>query len=485
MEVDQYILEECLGKGSFGEVYLTKMKNDDKKILATKKLERKQIEGTEALKYLKNEIQILQKLDHPNIVKFESIKKTKEHFFIIMEYCNGGELSKALKQYKKKYGNPFSEEIVQHFMRQIIGAFKYIHGKKIIHRDIKLENILINYETEKDKEEINVMKATPKIIDFGFARRMSKTGLVHSTLGSPINMDPIILKKLTSNSKKTRQLGYDQKADIWSLGTICYEMLIGKYAFNADDMSELVDKIEKGTYTVPTHLSREVVSFLNSMLQYDPKNRLSCKQLAKHPFLTKNVKDFQPIDLQKVSGDVDKKGLKINVKENKSIWSIFNPEDEEKLMKIDEKIEEEDDEGKEEEDNNNEEMMMPNNELNNNINMVFGEDPIYQQGMNNEQYMMYYNDMNNNMNNNANYGPYLPYGYQIPGNPDMQMMPQQGIPGMGMQMPGMQNMQNFQAMEQGMENMNIGQGMQPGIIRKESNNPNDYCFSGGIFNEQK
>ena len=98
MEVDQYILEKCLGKGSFGEVYLTKVKDDDKKVLATKKLERKKIEGTEALKYLKNEIQILQKLDHPNIVKFESIKKTKEHFFIIMEYCNGGELSKALKQ---------------------------------------------------------------------------------------------------------------------------------------------------------------------------------------------------------------------------------------------------------------------------------------------------------------------------------------------------------------------------------------------------
>ena len=155
------------------------------------------------------------------------------------------------------------------------------------------------------------MKATPKIIDFGFSRRMSKSGLVYSTLGSPINMDPIILKKLNSPIQKVRQLGYDQKADIWSLGTICYEMLIGKNAFSAEDMTELIDKIEKGTYTVPTHLSREVVSFLNGMLQYDSKKRLSTKQLAKHPFLTNNVKDFHSIDLKEVSKHVDKKGLKI------------------------------------------------------------------------------------------------------------------------------------------------------------------------------
>ena len=72
-------------------------------------------------------------------------------------------------------------------------------------------------------------------------------------------MDPIILKKLYSNSKKARQFGYDQKADIWSLGTICYEMLIGKSAFDAEDMDELAQKIEDGTYIVPTNLSKELI----------------------------------------------------------------------------------------------------------------------------------------------------------------------------------------------------------------------------------
>jgi serine/threonine protein kinase len=334
MIVDNLILEKCLGKGSFGEVFLTKVKGDDSKKYATKKLDREQIENTEAIKYLKNEITILHNLQHPNIVKFVDIKKTKKHYYIVMEYCNGGELSKALEEYQEKFGKPFSQEIVQHFMRQIISAFKYIHGLKIIHRDVKLDNVLLNFESEKDKEDLNLMKATAKIIDFGFACQVSKKGLVYSTLGSPINMDPLLLKKLNSKSKKARQLGYDQKADVWSLGTICYEMLIGKSAFDAEDMDELIEKIEDGTYTVPTNLSKEIISFINGMLQYEAVKRLNCEQLSQHPFLTKEIKDFQSIDMKKVSKKLGKSGLKINVKNNKSIWAIFNADDEQKLMNI-------------------------------------------------------------------------------------------------------------------------------------------------------
>ena len=333
MIVDNLILEKCIGKGSFGEVYLTTKKGDTKRY-ATKKFERDQIEGSEAMKYLKNEILILQHLKHPNIVKFDDVKKTKKHFYIVMEFCNGGELSKALEKYQSKYGKPFSQEIVQHLMRQIIDAFRYIHSQKVIHRDIKLDNILLNYETEKDKEDLNLMKATAKIIDFGFACKISKSGLQYSTLGSPINMDPIILKKLNSSGRKARQLGYDQKADIWSLGTICYEMLIGKSAFDAEDMDDLVSKIEEGTYSVPTTLSKEVISFLNGMLQYDSNQRLNTEQLYKHAFLTKNVNEFHKIDMKKVSKKIDHNGLKINVKKNKSIWAIFNADDEDKLTKI-------------------------------------------------------------------------------------------------------------------------------------------------------
>jgi serine/threonine-protein kinase ULK/ATG1 len=334
MIVDNLTLEKCLGKGAFGEVYLTTKKGVENKKFATKKFEREEIEQGEAMKYLKNEIIILQYLNHPNIVKFEEVKKTKKHFYIVMEFCNGGELSKALEKYQEKYGKPFPEEIVQHFMRQIVDAFKYMHERKIIHRDVKLDNILLNYDNEEDKKNMNLMKAQVKIIDFGFACKISKAGLQYTALGSPINMDPLILKKINSSSKKARQLGYNQKADIWSIGTICYEMLIGKSAFDAEDMDELVSKIEDGSYTIPTNLSSEVISFLNGMLQYDSSRRLSADQLSRHAFLTKNVQDFKPIDLKKVEKKVDSKGLKINVKKNSSIWSIFNAEDEDKLANI-------------------------------------------------------------------------------------------------------------------------------------------------------
>ena len=328
MIVDNLTLEKCLGKGAFGEVYLISRKGDDKKKYATKKIDREEVEKGEGIKYLKNEIIILQYLRHPNIVRFEEVKKTKKHYYIVMEYCNGGELSKALEKYIEKYGKPFSEEIVQHLMRQIIDAFKFMHERKIIHRDVKLDNILLNYETEEDKKNLNLMKAQVKIIDFGFSCKIDKSGLQFTALGSPINMDPIILKKLNSSSKKERQLGYNQKADIWSLGTICYEMLIGKSAFDADDMEDLVNKIENGSYNVPTNLSHEVVSFLNGMLQYEGNNRLTADQLSRHSFLTKNVKDFTPLSLNKTNKVMNTKKL------NQSIWAIFGANDENKLMNI-------------------------------------------------------------------------------------------------------------------------------------------------------
>ena len=333
MKIDNYCLEKCIGKGFVGEVYLTSKDGDSKKY-ATKKLNREEIEKGELMKYLRNEIAILQYLNHPNIVKFQDVKKTKKHFFIIMEYCNGGELSEALQKYMGKYGKPFPETIVQHLMIQIVNAFKYIHSKKIIHRDVKLNNILLNYETEEDKINLNLMKAQVKIIDFGFSCKISKTGLQYSVVGHPVNLDPIILKKLTSSSKKTRQLGYNELADIWYLGTICYEMLIGKPVFDSEDLDELVKKVEEGSYLVPTNLSFEVVSFLNGMLQYEAQRRLSADQLSRHEFLTKNVKDFKPIDLQKASKNIDEKGLNINCNINTSIWSIFNIDSEKLLSSI-------------------------------------------------------------------------------------------------------------------------------------------------------
>ena len=250
-----------------------------------------------------------------------------------MEYCNGGTLTECLEKYKNLYHRPFTEEIVQHIMLQVVSAINYIHDLKIIHRDLKLDNILVKFDNEIDKNQMNLLKAEVKIIDFGFAAYKDQTGLLKTAIGSPLNMDPLILKKFNSGGTLNKELGYDEKADIWSLGTLCYQMLIGDSAFNAFNMRELVLKIEEGTYKVPTNLSKEVISFLIGMLQYKPENRKSAGELIKHAFLIKNVKDFTPINMRQVSNKVNNGQLTINIKENKTICNYFNEDDEMQINK--------------------------------------------------------------------------------------------------------------------------------------------------------
>ena len=331
--IDDITLLKSLGKGSFGEVFLSTRKGKSQ-YFATKKMDRKNTDKPSIRKYFENEIKLLNSLNHPNIVKLEALRATKDHYYIVMEYVNGGCLTDCLNKYKAKFRNPFPEQIVQYLMRQIVDAINYIHNLKIIHRDLKLDNIMVHFDNENDKNALNMMRATIKIIDFGFAIQMSKSELAYSALGSPINMDPLILQKFTKKGGNINNLGYDSKADIWSLGTICYEMIIGEAVFNAETMKDLVTKVENGSYKVPTSLSKEIVSFLNGMLQYDGKSRLSASELIKHPFLTKNVKDFTRIDTRQVSRKVRNNELNINIKKNQTIWAIFNEEDEKKLLNI-------------------------------------------------------------------------------------------------------------------------------------------------------
>ena len=328
-------LLKFIGKGSFGTVYLSK-KDGKSGYFATKQIERSMADKPGYYKYFENELRILKDLHHPNIVHLEDVKKDDKYYYIVMEFVNGGSLTDCLKKYQMKYGKSFPEEIVQYLMRQIVDAIKFIHKRNIIHRDLKLDNIMVNFDNDNDKNNLNMMRAKVKIIDFGFATKLTpdKNNLAQTALGSPINMDPLILNVMAKKGKDLKQLGYDDKADIWSLGTICYELLIGKTVFNAETMNDLVQKVESGNYHVPTSLSREMVSFLNSMLQYDGSKRLNAEELSKHAFLTKDVRNFTKINIRQVQKKIDNKGLNINIKRNQTIWSIFNEEDEQKLIGI-------------------------------------------------------------------------------------------------------------------------------------------------------
>ena len=325
MKVGDYMLYKLLGKGSFGEVYLTK-KGNNPEILATKKLDKKQTDRPSIKKYFDNEISIMKELNHPNIVRFYDMLVTNSHYYVVMEYCNGGDLLSCLDEYKKLYNIPFTQEIVQYLMRQIVEGLKMIHSHKIIHRDIKLDNILLKFEKESDKNNLNMLAANVKIIDFGLATRLGPEDLTFTALGSPINMDPIILQKYKKAGGYEQLQGYNEKADIWSLGTICYELLTGEKLFKVKDIKDLMTKVESGNYAIPINInfSKEAVSFLNSMLQYNANDRLSADELSKHDFLVKDVNDFSQVDLKIISNKIDKNGLNINVKANQTIWDVFN-----------------------------------------------------------------------------------------------------------------------------------------------------------------
>ena len=140
-------------------------------------------------------------------------------------------------------------------------------------------------------------------------------------------MDPGILEVYNKLKKMEyyNKYGYDEKADIWSLGSICYEMIIGKSPFDSKSLKQLINKVKKGKYYLPTYLSKEVISFINGMLKYDLKKRLSADLLYKHEFLNLPYNKLTRINLGKSRDE-----LELDI--NKSIWNIF--ENEQVLIKI-------------------------------------------------------------------------------------------------------------------------------------------------------
>ena len=320
-----YQLVKCLGEGNFGKVYLTR-KNNDKRMYATKILDIQKMKSKDMTKYLANEIKIMQELkDNENIIHLYELYKTTNHLYLIMEYCNGGSLSDILSNYKLKFGKAFSQEIIQYFMRQIVNGLKYTHSHKIIHRDMKLENILIHFNNDEDKNNFNILNSKIKIIDFGLATYLYGKNSAKTLVGSPLYMDPIILKKYDKAGGFEKLQGYNEKADIWSLGAICYEMLTGETLFNVESLKQLMEKVEEGNYNIPLYVefSKEIISFLNAMLQYDGEKRYSAEQLSNHSFLKKNVKDFTKVDLNQISQKIKNGLFEINIKNNETVGKIF------------------------------------------------------------------------------------------------------------------------------------------------------------------
>ena len=318
-----YKFIKFLGKGTYGELYLTQ-KGSGQTFRATKIFDRKQYDSSNWLKLcLDKEIEIMKELDHPNIVKFYGNEESETNYYLFMEYCNGGNLTEILKVYKKEHNDSFSWEIIQYFMRQIVKGVEYIHSKGIIHRDIKTDNILLTFKNPDDLKNLNLLAGQIKIIDFGVATKLDSFGEASTAVGSPIYMDPLILKQ---HIEKKSVGKYDQRVDIWSLGAVFYQLLTGDRLYHVKSVAELEKKVEEGNYFIPKSKIqfKEPISFLNAMLQYSHEDRYTIKELAAENFIVKDIKDFTKTDLTQISYKIKESGLEINYKENDTIYNIFN-----------------------------------------------------------------------------------------------------------------------------------------------------------------
>ena len=321
MKIDDLILTKPLYRGEYRIIYLSTKQGSSVKYISIQINKKTLSEEKELKNIFDNYFYALNDTNHPNIVKLLDKKETSDDIYLVLEYCNGGNIEDFSEKYFKENEKPLTEEIVQYIMRQVINTLKYLHQKKIIFRNIKPSKLLINYENEEDIKNNNIMKGKIKIADFAFSSHLEKGEFSNllDIIGNPIFIPPEIIFDKNDERK------YNEKIDIWSLGITCYELLTRKIPFNYYSLKILFENVGKGDYYVPLIFSKETISFLNCMLQYDPNKRYSCEQLSKHSFLTKDVNEFHKVNINELKNIeiVYNNRIKINIKNNDYIFEAF------------------------------------------------------------------------------------------------------------------------------------------------------------------
>ena len=273
-KIGNYYLLKPIGVGSFAKVYKG-LEEKTSEIVAIKMINKQQF-PSEKSDLIEKEVQILKSLSHPNIISILDIKKTQNNIYLIFEYCQMGDLESYIKKCywdSSKNRAIVPEIVVQRIIGQLSEAFKVMNEKNIVHRDLKLANILVSKDF------------VIKLADFGFAKFVENNLLLQSYCGTPITMAPEILKRKQ----------YNQKCDIWSLGIIIYRMLFGEYPFFPGangSLEDLIDVIEKRTVQFPMGIavSEEVKELIRVMLVIDPGKRIGFEEFFENLWV-KNAKN--------------------------------------------------------------------------------------------------------------------------------------------------------------------------------------------------
>lgn len=255
-----------IGRGSFATVYRAYHKENKDQAVAIKRVSKKSL-SPKLLENIRLEIDILASTKHENIVRLYSAQTNKNNIYLIMEYCNAGDLSSLIKQ-----AGPLLEELTRKFVRQIASALKVLHDRDVIHRDLKPQNLLLCFH---EGTAYRKHAFTLKMTDFGFARYLATESMADTMCGTPLYMAPEIL---TSQQ-------YDGRADLWSLGAIVYECLVGKAPYPAKNVIELVEKFKKKTPLAMPEVSSEMHGLLARLLVIEPTHRMNHAELFAHPIV--------------------------------------------------------------------------------------------------------------------------------------------------------------------------------------------------------
>ncbi|KAF4670114.1 hypothetical protein FOL46_001013 [Perkinsus olseni] len=254
--MDNYHVLHLIGEGCFGKVFKGRRKYTGR-VVALKFIA-KRGKSEKDLKNLRQEIAILQQLNHDHIIMMDEYFETSTDFVVVTEFAHG-ELFEIFQDDKK-----LPESEVRRIAQQLVKALHYLHSNRVIHRDMKPQNILVGAN--------NVVK----LCDFGFARAMSYNTIVLTSIkGTPLYMAPEVVQEQP----------YNHTADLWSLGVILYELFVGTPPFYTNSLYSLIHLIIKDPVKYPSNMSPDFKSFLQGLLVKNPSKRLSWPALLDHPFV--------------------------------------------------------------------------------------------------------------------------------------------------------------------------------------------------------
>nr|AFJ45029.1 aurora A [Artemia parthenogenetica] len=261
--LENFDIGKPLGKGKFGNVYLAREKKS-KFIVALKVLFKSQLQKASCEHQLRREIEIQSHLRHPNVLRMYGYFYDTKRVYLILEYAANGEMYKSLQSQPDKR---FDEATSAGYMAQISDALKYCHSKKVIHRDIKPENLLLGLYGEL------------KIADFGWSVHAPSSR--RKTLCGTLDYLP---------PEMVEGREHDEKVDLWSLGVLCFEFLVGQPPFETADQQNTYRKIKAVSFDFPGHVPEGARDLIGKLLRRSPSERLSLEGILNHFWVLKLLK---------------------------------------------------------------------------------------------------------------------------------------------------------------------------------------------------